>query len=174
MRLGREQYCTSWTIFQLVRIAMWANSRNVNKDEQITHPTRVNSQWRGVCGGWFWCWSSDFKLFAFSMFVCDYSCWRVVVVTWEMLPHSVMHVASYRIWISSKTHSAFCSKRGLRSNHIITSNEPNLSLFGSAPRLSARWPLYNDSTCSSGTQTHTFIHQEMHEWAGGTAVRHRV
>ncbi len=46
-------------------------------------------------------------LFAFSKFVHYNSCWHVVVVMREMLPHSVMQVAAYGMWASPKKRSAF-------------------------------------------------------------------
>ncbi len=44
-------------------------------------------------------------LVSFSTFVHEYSCGHVVVVdvTGEMLPHSLLHVADYRVWLSQKT-----------------------------------------------------------------------
>ncbi len=90
MCLGWEQYHRSWPALWFVTIAMWADSGNVNGDEQTTHPLWLISQCRGNCGGWFQCWSLDITLFHSPCLSA--SCWRVVVVVaGEILPHSVMH-----------------------------------------------------------------------------------
>ncbi len=66
------------------------------------------------------------------MFVCDYSCWHVVVVVvvviWEMLPHSVRCAVAYRSWpglVQRRTvlSAAVRTEVGSRSHHKRTAWE---------------------------------------------------
>ncbi len=71
-------------------------------------------------------------------FVCDYSCWCVVVVvvvvvTGEMPPHSVVRVAAYGSWVGPK-RAVLSAVSGPRSGHVLSTNEPQQGLFGSGQR----------------------------------------
>ncbi len=135
------EYFRSWTALWLVRFAMWANSGNVNRDNQTTHVLLVISQWRGNCRSWFWCWS----LSALHALACCSCCKCFLIQGCTQLPtgsrlvhkhtaHSAVSADRGQITFSPKMNSIRVCLEAYR-DHL--SNQVSVHLFG--PLLVHTW-----------------------------------